>query len=154
MKEFCFSEVIEDPSAGLKGYVSIIFWWTKGSKPFSILSSTSIFQRSRSPRTRKWESTEPSTPDTGGHRWQILNKCVRDHIQYRSKKSANALTCIPEQNLRCGKEQLVGHDPVYLPNLSLQEWVLWLKYRQLLLKDHIPTGTWALQPRNKKANIR
>lgn len=50
------------------GHVSIAFWCTNGSNSISILNRTSTFQRSRSPKTCRYDSTEPSTPERGGQR--------------------------------------------------------------------------------------
>lgn len=57
-----------DSKSREKGQVSTAFWYTKGTSSTSILNKTSIFQHSRSPKTRRCDSTEPSTPERGGQR--------------------------------------------------------------------------------------
>ena len=53
------------------GHVSTAFWCTEGSNSVSILSKTSTFQRSRSPKRRRCDSTDPSTPERGGQHCNI-----------------------------------------------------------------------------------
>jgi len=48
------------------GHVVIAFWCIAGSNSMSIRSRTSMFHRSRSPKTRRWDSNDPSTPERGG----------------------------------------------------------------------------------------
>jgi hypothetical protein len=55
-----------DSGAEDKGQVSTAFWCTEESNSTSILNKTSIFQRSRSPKTCRCDSIEPSTPERGG----------------------------------------------------------------------------------------
>lgn len=48
----------------------------------SILSKTSTFQRSRSPKTRRCDSTDPSTPERGGQRCDI--RYIQEEKNYKA----------------------------------------------------------------------
>lgn len=72
------------------GHVSSAFWCIYGSNSVSTLNKTSIFQRSLSPKTRRCDSTDPSTPERGGQRCNIRE--IQEKRYYKARMKEPSLT--------------------------------------------------------------
>lgn len=107
-----------DSEAAENGQVSTALWFTYGSNCDNILSRTSMLQRSRSPKTRKCDSREPSTPESGGQRWKYKRRVHQPIKPVQLKTEADSIrlwTSVPGHSSRYVRATNSICDPTCFP---------------------------------------